>query len=925
MASFHFFLRLFGGVILTATILAMPWFYGGVTLFAQKWLSVGILTVALAALPSLFLTPRMIALKYSPGRLVLLGLPWAAALCLGVFQTYPLSESALQTVSPHIPELASELLPAPGSEEEQIERSFFDEEKLPENAAFFASSASVDWSATRDAAAILSLCLLTYLSSGILFRTTREKRLFWSVLTLGGVVLAVFAMITIAAPDGGYWQKFWPSARYGPYVNRNNAAGYFCLCLAPAFALLSAEVLNGRRRIEYSRPDYSGFSERRNYKNLFSRLSDSFFDLVDSFTRQTAFRFGVAAIILAGALSSLSRGGAVAALFMTAVSVVVFTRRGKAGLFSLILWAALAAGLGLIAWSGMTERVTQELGTIFDADEKPLELNGRVDNWTGALQTTREYQFRGSGFGTYATANRQNDFALTFDCFCEYAENFFIDSMVVGGAALLTMLLLGLLIWAVAIRRAIRRPRTDSEEDDSDEDDAEGDSSAAKRDLIWSFGLGVLALFAGQAVAASLDFGLLLPANAVLASAILGSFAAGEKNADSRKTRFHSERFGNVLPAITALFFLASILAAFYGGKRLLTAESVERTVAECSLDTEPKNLDLAAIDLSIAELEKAIQERPDDARLRKTAAEAGITRFRFLFWEQMRSELPNRLPAELWEQTAPEVNFIWIMMLERHGMKVGPQKFRNAPAVAESLRPAMRNLLMARRLEPLDPEIHYLCALITLLTTEVKNPDELLRLAADRAFSVSRYETKVCCQAGLLRYWSGNTDEALSYWRDSLELSRKYVDPILACLNEKKNRKELVSLVDRAFPDDFTRAEYAVTRAAKPEFSETRNALLAKMKLILDRSDSKESAEWFRNSGRWHALAGRADEAIVQYRRALETDKLRSDWNYELGMVFYSQKKRTEAIEALRAAVICSPGNKLYAAALKQAEKLPE
>ena len=920
MSSLQFFLRLFGGLIFAAAILAAPWFYGGITLFGQKWVDAGILIGALAALPSLFLTPRMIALRTSPGRLTLLGLPLLLALLLGFLQTIPLSPATLRTVSPHVPELAAGLLPAPGSEEEQIERSFFDDEKLPAGGDFFPSTVSVSPSTTRDAIALLAFCVLAYFTAGILFRATRPKRFFWGAITLAGAILALFSMITRAAPDDGFWTTLWPSAHYGPYVNPNNAAGYLCLCLGPAVALFSAEILHARRRIKRSRPELPESAVY--HKSFWERLADPLFDLIDSFSRRTAGRLALVAILLAGALISLSRGGSMAAIFALAVSLVVLTRRGKAGLFSVILWAAAAVGMGLIGWSGMTERVSREMQTIIDVDSNPQELNGRTDNWRGAYQTMKDYRFRGSGYGAYAIANRPNDFALRNNGYCEYAENLVVESALVGGWPLLVILLLGAVFWVVALWRAIRCPVNALNRGDPD------DEACDERELIWSFGLGTLTLFAGQLISASLDFGLQLPANAILASAILGSFAAGEtlREPSENGYGFQSERFGRLATMALAIFFLASLCAAWVGWRRIATAESVERTIAECNLETEPQNLDLYAIDLAISELEAASAKRPDDARIHKAAAEAGIVRFRFLLWQQMKAELPDAIPSQLWERATPEANLVWIMMLERRGMQVGPEKFRNSLPVTDSLRPALRHLLIARRLLPIDPNVHYLCALLTPLVTATQNTDALLRTAAQRAISVSRMETKVCCQAGLLLYWSGDVLGALPFWRDSLTLSPRYTQTILACLNEKKNRRQLEALVDRAFPYDFALLEYAVNITVKPAFSETRKALLAKMEKTLSLAADKESsAEWYRNRGRWHTLCERPDEAILDYRHALPGDNLHPDWDYELGMIYLAQKNRAEAIAALRAAVIRAPGNKRNAAALKRAEALPE
>ncbi len=100
---------------------------------------------------------------------------------------------------------------------------------------------SIDKEASWHYVRLLIMGAAALLLGARFFRRRQDVLLLLSAMTLNGVVMALFAMFQKLTFNGKiYWfyESIYRSTPYGPFVNRNNAAGFLLLCLAAAVGLL---------------------------------------------------------------------------------------------------------------------------------------------------------------------------------------------------------------------------------------------------------------------------------------------------------------------------------------------------------------------------------------------------------------------------------------------------------------------------------------------------------------------------------------------------------------------------------------------------------------------------------------------------------------------------------------------------------------
>ena len=266
----------------------------------------------------------------------------------------------------------------------------------------------------------------------------------------------------------------------GPFVNRNHFALFSAILLPVSLCLTGLSVVRRSAGAAGSSRDEQG---------------DLGFAL--GAVGNTVLFAACTAVLLAGVIASLSRGGFLAAVAGTATVLLLFTRLKHAGLLVVVVVAAsLAAGVALWPRQDLHER----LGTLRDGPET-LSARMRFQMWRDALAVWRDYPVCGAGFDSFrvvypvykSSASRKT--AL-------HCENEYIQLLADGGIIAAAM---GLACGVCYVFLIVRR---------RDEDDGRERAS-----VLRVAALGVLAVVA---VHAMFDFGLRAPANAVLAAGLLG-------------------------------------------------------------------------------------------------------------------------------------------------------------------------------------------------------------------------------------------------------------------------------------------------------------------------------------------------------------------------------------------------------------------
>lgn len=907
MNGLHTFFRTLGAFIFLAALLAAPWRYGAVSTESLHGIVCAFIAAVFFALLTLWTKPRWTPNLLAQGTLAALGTLWIAAVLFAFVQIHPFSAETARWLSPHIGELADELLPAAKSDEARLEESFFSDADQVLAARHAGATLSVQTDLTRRAIPFLAVAAAAFLLAGILFPTERDRRVFWFFVVANGALMALAIFLFRTNADFGLMKRLWPAAGCPPYVNRNNAAGYLVLCLGPALGFLAAEIALSLSRLrDAQRLCYAGRLADRHQRRA-ARLFDALFEFQEALTKPVLYRFLIVSILITGACATLSRGGTLAALFsfFTAMALIVLMRESRKT--ALALAPALAIAFFLVCFGGLRETVRERMETLTDTEtqKERFENDTRMVHWRAAVSTIQSYRWRGSGYGTYAMANRTNDEAIVTNNFFEHAENQTVETALVAGVPGLLFKGGFFLILCGLIRRRLASKRSNAS--------------------IIMFGLGTASVLAGQAVAASFDFGLSLPANAILLAALCGGFAAmgPSFHAESDTSAFFRDKRKFPWGAFFLTTELLLLLAVFLWSERTLRVAALGDQTAEiCRLGVSFDESDLLSIDSAIQTLDEALARSSENPKLHQCRAAAYILRCRRILFERFCAESPDVPKTILWLQTAPEALHQRIMLLRQSGLTVGPKKLREDPAIRENLVPAFRSALLARRLAPLDADVHTLCGLLLPLTSDFADTAAYVRRSAERAIFVSPLDPRIRFEAGTLLFLSGDEESACRRWRENLETSNRYQKETLAILTTTRSPKKLDERFEAALPDDFGFLEPLLHWYPKKTAPEVYAAILRKMSVSLQRRETDDSGQKHRDTAFLATLCGERADALAEYQRAIDAEPQRAAWRYEYGQLLIEDGELDAGIEALETAVLREPGNASYEKALKSARK---
>ncbi len=507
--------------LLIATLAITPWFFGGVWARVQSVLMfTSVLLLALSVLQSARSVP---ARSYLPAAF----LPLVLGILLGLFQLIPLG-----------PAFAPQLAAGSTKWRADAARSATDQTSALPAAASVSSSPITSRSlyppATREHLALLVLVTCVFwVAVQHLPQEHSLSRLLFAV-TVCGVAVALFGLIQKFTWNGKiYWSVPLTQGgnAFGPYVNRNNAGGFLNLCLAAGLGSLvwtNSSPPSGRGS--------AGFAA--DLRNWFADFSAGRLLLLASL------------VLLVGAIvASASRGSILSLAFAAAVMFAVsLTQRGRRlPAFGMAICAA--AALALVSWLGQDVEVRARFGSLLSGDAEDL----RLLNWADAVQALPDFWGFGSGLNTYRFVCPPFEQRFTADRWHYYAENQYLQALLDGGVVALSLLLATIVLVVVAIVHLFRRG---------------GRTNTAIATM------GTFAL-SSQIVGAAFDFGLYLPANAMLLAAICGTVVgrAVMMNGESGQRWYLGSAVRQDTAAIVSL---PLIVGAFFGGVELHRAAAVE-------------------------------------------------------------------------------------------------------------------------------------------------------------------------------------------------------------------------------------------------------------------------------------------------------------------------------------------------------------
>lgn len=542
---------------------------------------------------------------------------------------------------------------------------------------------SIDTESTWHYLRLLILGAAALLLGARFFRRRKDVVVLLTAMTLNGVALSLFAIFQKLTFNGKiYWfyESIYRSTPYGPFVNRNNAAGYLLLCLAAAAGLL---YLVWDRRKENG-PDLIVSKEIPIWRQLQTHLMIAFSEL-------TAAKLAVTlacVVISAGVVGSLSRGGVLGLLAGAIVGMLYFGMARKPKLGSLMLVPMVAAVLLLTSWIGLYDRLVARFENVDRSDRQ--DLDGRVESWRTTIPMVWRSGWTGAGLGTYPRVHRMLSDSPERNTYM-HAENQFVQTIVELGIPGLLVLLAALALGFHCSLFLLYR---------------------GSSDFTVGLGLAGVVLLSSQCVAGCFDFGWYVPSNTILFAALAGAVGYHCHSLAGRLKNWSWLQYEAPGWCVKAVALISVI------GVLIVTLDFYQRKQVDAQIRSMPRRL--LPSNLSEAETERRIEQLIATSKRGATTeslnqlAELWIHRARLAYWDALKAELGTSRLSEI-QRDEVEDNLWQLTSVLRMQEQVGylrfvrgvsfAAEFRRTPWVQRYLPLAREALLSSLRLVPLQPE----------------------------------------------------------------------------------------------------------------------------------------------------------------------------------------------------------------------------
>jgi O-antigen ligase/tetratricopeptide (TPR) repeat protein len=831
-------------LLLLLMVCLSPWALGGEGAEYELWLYIG-----LAGLLFLW-AARIVARWRISWRNCPVALALAVVFMAGAVQLAPLSKLALVRLSPGTARMYDRLLPQQEEVPPTAESTDLESDLAPPlSSAPIGATISLYPNATRKALVrILAVFLLFVVVRNEIASPAALRRLSIAVL-VNGALLSLFGLVQFfSSKNAGtiYWSIPSHGSVFGPFVNRNHFAFYINISLGLALGLL---LMRGRR--SERGPDQVDGGDGRGpaaQRHLFGDPTSLWIS-------------GGMALMLSGVVFSLSRGGFVALLGAATVSMLLTLSRRHGAWRAGTVLLTVAIALSLLIWFGLGPIETR-FATLWTGEAL---RDGRGYVLTHAWPLVAQFPLWGSGYGTfqYVEPIYMHTAADVGKAYV-HAHNDYLEDLIEGGLFRLVLRLIALgLIFRFGYR-AFRRHA---------------------RQSLGALALGALFAFTTIMIHSFVEFGLYLPAIAVLATVVCAHLCAlGEQDAPSiatrqRATRAIDEPRRGVYSGKGVAPLLGAATAVLLGwflwahGVRTASIEGHLAAAARAAGGNRARELQ---------HLRAAAVLDPRDADLQSKLAEA--------HFEMRKSELPGSED----DRETPRPVLTRPSAKEHKRPAADPPEERRLLANSH-LVAALAHAVRARDLCPLLPRPN---AWLAVYASHFRQADAPIAYM-ERAKFLAPMNPELWYLCGLQELSAGQTRMACESWRRSLQLSDAFLVQIL---DESSARLDAAALLNRVLPERprvlLLAAEYLYPDSVD---AAEREPLLRKAIALFDEQVEPLSAEDWRIRALVHALLQQPNEAVAAYRAALAKEPLRLEWRYELATLLYEQGLLAEAQQEVR------------------------
>ncbi|MCA9049286.1 MAG: O-antigen ligase family protein [Planctomycetaceae bacterium] len=610
-------IRLAVVLLLTITVAGVPWMLGGVVPAARLWLLAGAIAAAVGSITSGLLCRR-------PSR----SLPWLSIVLLGL--------AAVGTIQLRLGDFSvSDVMTSTAGD----------------SPADVLSSRSLIPSDTRSAVAMFLALSLIAAAAFDQVRTPRSFRFVIGVQVLNGVVLGAVSLVhrfqdSVFLPNEAWLLQ--DRNPFGTFVNPNNAAGWFCLCVAAAVGQLIVTIMSGGSDSRAGSGRERMVSDRRALG-----VRDRILQAVSEM--RPGQILALLGVVFPGVtvLATQSRGGILALVTGTLLGAAVRTSRRRLPAMLLLSVMTGAGTYAMLTWLNLHHDVVTEMETLQDL---PQAAGGRPQHWRDSLRAVIDFPLLGTGLGSYQYAELPYQRVFAHVWF-RNADNQFVEAVVEGGTCgLILFLMIGVtsLMTGIAGGRVADQLSNRNDDDSGGFEDEESTTLLRRRPAVpRSVAVACTSAIAvalptaafTQAVSGFFDFGIGLPA-ALSLFVLLSASSAGLLHelpaAQELRTGYPAAdtpaRFGiasllcvspGPLVIVVIQVCLLSSAAAYLRDQRVAVA--VDRSVVEVHRTLqEPMDLvRFGRIENVRRRLEQTLQRREDDA--------AGLEALREIVQAEMR------------------------------------------------------------------------------------------------------------------------------------------------------------------------------------------------------------------------------------------------------------------------------------------------
>jgi len=536
---------------------------------------------------------------------------------------------------------------------------------------------------------------------------------------------------------------------FGPYVNRNTAAGWLVMAMAAGIMLVMYVFADGDDEVE-SEDDWYLHEQRQK--------SDWWFALLRTVhelnAKKLAAVFAVV-FIIGGVLATLSRGGTLAMILGSVIGFLVIgvssPTRSRQGVQYLAM--AVFLGLLLVAWLGFGEKLMERFE---QADKSDLATDARVETWRDTWPLFSDQWLVGSGLHTYQHVHRPMRTTPETSTYV-YGENQYFQTLIDAGAigAGLLIMMIGWSIYQVSY--LIKRARS--------------------RSMVAAGTLGSVALGA-QAVSAFFDFGLYMPANTITFAVLMGAVAGQAQYHGQRdRDREPAARWGWGLASSPLLLVLLG--AGIVGALQLFRLGNMEDALFQAkSVREKGSSASLKEVDESIVELTKWA-DSGTEANLHDSLGQQWLLRYRVSEMSRLQSqanqELKETVLEGLWESTSLSRRLAVLRQLKAVSpvaARQAEQEFFGNSNNRLALLTAYGEFLKSRRSNPMRPELHLRLAESGRVFSSLSPGPHL-----DRATMIGPQNARYHLLAGVQKLESANFENQHEAFEPALDHLRKVID----------------------------------------------------------------------------------------------------------------------------------------------------